>query len=214
MSSGRSGWSIRRPPPRAGRSTSCARYAEAERAWRPLVERDASNEEAQYCLGLVRAGDSRWPRRSHPWNSCSTQATDPARVAQARAALAICYARAERLKDAKATYAAFADSHPPAELADATTYWLAEAVLPADPAWAGRLFESLAEEGAASDYAARALAGLAWSQLQAVRRGRLGGQFRSLAEDVSRRPAGARGGAGPRPGAGDARPGRSGAGDV
>ncbi len=87
-------------------------------------------------------------------------------MAQVRAALAICYGRAERLKEAKTIYNAFIDGHPPAELADATTYWLAEAVLPSDPAWAGQLFESLTADGARSEYCARALAGLAWSQLE------------------------------------------------
>jgi cellulose synthase operon protein C len=142
------------------------RYVDAERCLAAVVTRDANNEEAQYGLGLVRAGDSRWSEAIAPLELVSRQASDPARLAQARAALAICYGRAERLNEAKTTYTTFVDGHPPVELADATAYWLAEAVLPSDPAWAGQLFESLTQEGARSEYSARALAGLAWSQLE------------------------------------------------
>ncbi|HEY1784928.1 MAG TPA: tetratricopeptide repeat protein [Pirellulales bacterium] len=142
------------------------RYAEAERCLAAAVDRDASNDEAQFCLGLSRAGNQHWEEAIAPLELVEHKATDPARVAQAHAALAICYGRAGRLEEARTAYNAFLPSRPPAELANATTYWLAEAVLLKDPTWARELFESLAKEGTAPEYSARALAGLAWSQLQ------------------------------------------------
>ena len=142
------------------------RYDEAEVCLAAAVERDAANDEAQFCLGLARAGGQHWEAAISPLEFVERQATDPARVTQARAALSICYGRAGRLEDAKKAYTAFLPGQPPAELANATTYWLAEAVLSRDPAWAAQLFESLLKEGATGDYSARALAGLAWSQLQ------------------------------------------------
>jgi TolA-binding protein len=142
------------------------RYAEAERCLAAAVDRDAANDEAQFCLGLARAGGQHWDEAIAPLEFVEHEASDPTRVTQARAALAICYGRTGRLEDAKKAYTAFLPGQPPAELAQATTYWLAEAVLLKDPAWASQLFESLVKEKAAADYSARALAGLAWSQLQ------------------------------------------------
>ena len=142
------------------------RYDEAERCLAAVVDRDAANDEAQFCLGLARAGGQHWDTAIAPLELVEQRATDPARVTQARAALSICYGRAGRLEEAKTAYNAFLPGKPPAEFAHATTYWLAEAVLSKDPAWARALFESLTKDGVAPDYSARALAGLAWSQLQ------------------------------------------------
>ncbi len=142
------------------------RFAEAESCLAAAVERDAANEEAQYYLGLARAGAEHWEAAVAPLERVERQAGDPARTTQARAALAICYGRAGRMEDARTVYTALISSAPPPELANATTYWLAEAVLAKDPVWAARLFESLTKEGATPEYAAKALAGLAWSQLE------------------------------------------------
>ncbi|HEX4144290.1 MAG TPA: tetratricopeptide repeat protein [Pirellulales bacterium] len=142
------------------------RYHEAQRCLAAVVERDAANDEAQFCLGLARAGGQHWEEAIAPLELVVERAADPNRVTHARAALAICYGRAGRLEEAKKSFQTFVASEPPAELAHATTYWLAEGVLSKDPTWASELFESLTKEGAASDYSARALAGLAWCQLQ------------------------------------------------
>ncbi|HTU27511.1 MAG TPA: tetratricopeptide repeat protein, partial [Pirellulales bacterium] len=142
------------------------RYDDAERCLAAVAGHDGSSDEAQFCLGLARAGGQKWEGAIGPLEFVEQHAADAARVTQARAALSICYAHCGRVDEAKAKYAAFLPGQPPVELASATTYWLAEAVLGRDPAWANQLFESLTKEGTAPEYSARALAGLAWSQLQ------------------------------------------------
>ena len=134
-------------------------------------------------------------------------------MTQARAALAICYGRAGRLEDAKAALSRFVPSEPPAELAHATTYWLAEGVLSKDPTWARQLFESLTkEEPLPTIRPGAGRTGLV--AIATFRRGRLGGDIRAIAENVSRRCAGAGSGAGARSGLGNARSVGSGVGDV
>ena len=85
---------------------------------------------------------------------------------QARAALAICYAHAQRLDDARTAYAAFESSQPSDELWNSTTYQLAEAVFAQDATWAGELFTALTKNDNAPQYVAKGLSGLAWCQFQ------------------------------------------------
>ena len=142
------------------------RYADAESCFTQLAERDATNVEPRYWLGLVLAADRRWAAAIEPLKAVESGATNPTRVMQSRAALAICHAHAEHLDDARAAYAAFESSQPAEELWNSTTYQLAEAAFTYDSLWAADLFRSLTKPGNAKSYVAKGLSGLAWCQFQ------------------------------------------------
>ena len=162
---------------------------EAESCLAAAVERDAANEEAQYCLGLARAGAEHWIEAIGPLELVEQQAADAARATQARAALAICYGRAGRLGDAKTAYQRVRwpvrrrpnwPTRPP-------TGWPKPCCRKIRPGRAACSSRSPKRDRLA-DYAARALAGLAWSQLQTSDAVGFGGNVRPAVENLSRRP--------------------------
>lgn len=98
-------------------------------------------------------------------------AADPAgeAVVKGRAELAICYARAGRLGEAKQTYARLLQAHGEHELILPTVEQLAEAAYEAsDFTWASQLFARLENQGS-KQYVSKGLAGLAWCQLKTER---------------------------------------------
>jgi TolA-binding protein len=142
------------------------RYAEAEACFTELIERDATNVEPRYWLGLVLAADRRWAAAIEPLAKVEATATNPTRVMQCRAALAICQARTDHITEARAAYAAFESSQPGPELWNSTTYQLAEAAFTYNSLWAADLFRSLTKTGNSKSYVALGLSGLAWCQFQ------------------------------------------------
>ncbi len=121
----------------------------------------------RYWLGLTLAADKRWQAALEPLTKVESSSTNPQRVMQCRAALAICYANCNRHDGARAAYADFESSQPDADVWNSTTYQLAEAAFAHDALWAGDLFRSLAREGNDPAYAAKGLSGLAWCQFRA-----------------------------------------------
>ncbi len=144
------------------------RYSDAETCFNRLVEHDADALEPRYWLGMVLAADRRWAAAIQPLAAVETGATNPTRVMQARAALAICYAHADRMPEAKTAYAAFQSSQPATELWNSTTYQLAEAAFGQDAFWAADLFTALTKADNAPEYVAKGLSGLAWCQFQSA----------------------------------------------
>ena len=142
------------------------RNPEAEAVFQRLAEHDAASFEPRYWLGMVLAAERRWDAAIAEFSAVESNSTNPARVMQCRAALALCYVHADRRDDARRAYAAFESSQPGAELWNSTTYQLAEAAFAHDSLWASDLFRALAREGNDPAYAAKGLSGLAWCQFR------------------------------------------------
>lgn len=102
---------------------------------------------------------------------------------KARGELAICYARADRLDDAKAIYAALLEEQPQHDLIGPITEQLAEAAYAAkDQQWSAELFARLSAERATDQNQWKGLSGLGWSQFKAGRLEEAAATFEELLE--------------------------------
>jgi len=88
-------------------------------------------------------------------------------AARCRAELAICYARLNRLDEAKSTFAALLENHANDEVVLPTTRQLARIAFAAGQReWSKQLYERLANDAHSDETTAESLLGLAWSQFQ------------------------------------------------
>jgi TolA-binding protein len=135
----------------------------------------------QFAEATVRVGQKRFAEAVAPLEAFLASQPTGFERGQARAQLAICYARSNQLDKAKRLYAELAEAKPekpagpndpPAaaiggKLLAETTEQLAEAALAAgDSAWSSELFRRLSAAGGQADSEMKGLSGLGWSQFK------------------------------------------------
>jgi TolA-binding protein len=113
-------------------------------------------------------------------------------AAQARAQLAVCYARSGRMDEAREAHRQILDGRPDPQLLGQAVEQLAEAAYDAgDLGWASELFAWLTAQGEPGRFEPRGLSGLAWSQYKAGQREEAAATFDRLLENDPDGPAAA-----------------------
>jgi len=115
--------------------------------------------------------------------------TDPAKLAQCRAALVVSFAHLKRLDEARSANAELIKNHPQSELLAPTANVLAEAALAAgNRKLAGEMFGKLASDDQSTEYSSKGLSGLAWSQFKSSELAQSANTFEKLLEKYPNDP--------------------------
>ena len=141
------------------------RYEEALETLEPLLANasDRLADDAQLLSGTALVGLKRFDEAIPPLRRYLVSRPDGSGAARCRAELTICYARTDRLDQARRALDDLRHRHADDPLITPTTLHLAEAAYAADQFdWASELFSVLTERSHSADVAARATSGLAW----------------------------------------------------
>ncbi len=161
------------------------RFDDALHTLAPVLEQaegrlksDAQLVAGSSLLALRRYADAVAPLEAH-------LAGDPKGEAAARGqgALAIAYARTDRLKESKALFAEMLQGRPDPALLPPVVEQLAEAAYAADAlAWSAGLFDWLSRQGGTPEYHRKGLSGAAWSRYKMEELGEAAALFAQLLE--------------------------------
>ena len=159
------------------------RYEDALAALSPVVDSasgqllaDARLARASLLMKLKRFADA-----VSPLEAFLADNSEGNRAVKGRGNLAICYAKTDRLGEAKKLHAELTEEYPNHQLIEPITQQLAEAAYDAgDVLWSGKLFAWLANNSRSSDENLKGLSGLGWSQYKAGQLGLAEATFQEL----------------------------------
>ncbi|MBN2475571.1 MAG: tetratricopeptide repeat protein [Pirellulales bacterium] len=146
------------------------RYQDALDALLPVLDATETRlkASAQLTQGSLLLALRRYPEAIEPLEVFLATAPSGDAEVKGRGELAICYARAGRLDDAKKAYAELLSKHAAHKLIAATTEQLAEAAYEANDAdWSAQLFRWLQTDSDSDEYSIKGLHGVGWSQYRA-----------------------------------------------
>jgi TolA-binding protein len=152
----------------------------------PALQADAQRAQASCFVGQKNFREACTPLRSYIAFAEAAKPQPADDLAIAKAQLALCLARTERLALAKRDWNGLLKTSPDVKLLTPTAAMLAETALETgDEAWASELFSLLADERNARDVQARGLSGLAWIDYRAGRKEKALVAFQKLADEFA-----------------------------
>ena len=166
------------------------RHDEALAQLSPLLDNPQSplHAEAQLVQAFLLIDRRRYAEAIGPLEGYLARHRAGTKVAEALGQLAVCYARAGRLEQAKKTYAQLLEQAGRGELVPAAAAQLAEAATEGnDLSWATELYGWLAEH-TSGQRQADGLAGLGWSQLKSGDLEAAAATFQKLLEEYPQSP--------------------------